>query len=386
MSLTLHNVHVHILDHGGSGPPALFLHGNPDSADMWTGIMQRLRPELRCVAFDLPGLGRSTAPEDFDYSLEHMSAFIEDLRLQLGLFEQLNLVGHGFGGMFLLAWAIKNMGQVQRMALLNTVFFADYHWPLWGRVWREPILEELGAFTWELQRGSPQLPADHIRRTHALITPAMRHQVLRLCRALPLENFSAWEKKLRYFTSQIPLLVLWGDKDPYIDKSYAERFGARKVMHYPDYGHWLAVEAAEEVGVALERWFSGTEGLPTYTPPVIITSRTAAPGISGRMPVIHLSEIPAPSSSEFVSGWVARLNQPTLTKFALFDDDPVDDNQLCVVYKENDLWHIRYAGMRKTFSKMVGPSSEITAARLLQALAAVHKTATHIEGGLRRQH
>ena len=71
--LSVQNVNVHLVDEG-SGPPILFLHGNPDSADMWGGIVRRLKGQFRCLAPDLPGFGRSPAPRDFDCSLESMAA------------------------------------------------------------------------------------------------------------------------------------------------------------------------------------------------------------------------------------------------------------------------------------------------------------------------
>jgi pimeloyl-ACP methyl ester carboxylesterase len=41
-------------------------------------------------------------------------------------------------------------------------------------------------------------------------------------------------------------MVIWGDRDPYIPLRYAERFGAKTVVHLPEVGHWPPVEAAEE--------------------------------------------------------------------------------------------------------------------------------------------
>ena len=45
------------LAEAGAGEPVLFLHGVPDSADMWQPIMERLQGQYHCYAPDLPGLG-----------------------------------------------------------------------------------------------------------------------------------------------------------------------------------------------------------------------------------------------------------------------------------------------------------------------------------------
>ncbi len=71
----------------------------------------------------------------------------------------------------------------------------------------------------------------------------------------PMDGWVFWEEKLIALTSQAPALVLWGDRDPFISPSFAERFGAARVEHFPDYGHWLAIEAPEIVAERLTSFF-----------------------------------------------------------------------------------------------------------------------------------
>jgi pimeloyl-ACP methyl ester carboxylesterase len=85
MSLMIQGVKVYLTD-CGSGSPLLFLHGAPDSAEMWSGVIEQLKDQYRCFAPDLPGFGRSLAPADFNCSLENMARFLDTLicrRLQL---------------------------------------------------------------------------------------------------------------------------------------------------------------------------------------------------------------------------------------------------------------------------------------------------------------
>jgi pimeloyl-ACP methyl ester carboxylesterase len=63
------NVKTYVKDEG-AGSPILFLHGAPDSAEMWNGVIRRLSSHYRCLAPDLPGFGRSVASANFDYSLD----------------------------------------------------------------------------------------------------------------------------------------------------------------------------------------------------------------------------------------------------------------------------------------------------------------------------
>ena len=51
------------------------------------------------------------------------------------------------------------------------------------------------------------------------------------------------------------MMVLWGDQDEFIASSFADRFGAQTVQHYPQYGHWIAVEAPDEMAAKLAAFF-----------------------------------------------------------------------------------------------------------------------------------
>ena len=78
MSLMIQGVNVYLTE-CGAGSPVLFLHGAPDSAELWSGVIEHLRDHYHCFAPDLPGFGRSTAPPDFSCSLENMARFLDEL-------------------------------------------------------------------------------------------------------------------------------------------------------------------------------------------------------------------------------------------------------------------------------------------------------------------
>ncbi|MBW8823733.1 MAG: alpha/beta fold hydrolase [Xanthomonadales bacterium] len=257
MTLRIGRSSIHLVDEG-TGRPTLFLHGNPDSSDVWGGIISRLSSNYRCIAPDLPGFGRSTAPMDFDYSLAGMATFIDNLVTTLGIEEPLNLVVHDIGGPFGLAWAVKHPGKVGSVVIMNTVFSSDYRWHLFGRLWRTPVIGEIvqaltsrNGFTRELLRASRKLTREQIHRTYGLITPSVKKMMLRWYRATDPRNFAGWEDELRRLLARKPSLVLWGDHDPYIAGRFATRFGPSMIEHFPDCGHWLPSEAPEAVAARL---------------------------------------------------------------------------------------------------------------------------------------
>lgn len=262
MSVHLSNVDVHLIDEG-SGPPTLFLHGNPDTGEMWRGVISRLRGRLRCLAPDLPGFGRSPVTGAFDCRLESMARFVDELVTAIGAAPPINLAVHDFGGPYGLSWAVRHPQKVRRIAITNALYFADYEWHFWGRVWRTPVLGELSMawmnrwiFARELERGGPRLDRDHVRATWARITPAMKRMVLQLYRATGPESFEGWEDAMLDLTAAVPTRVFWGMRDPYIPARYAERFGTGVIRYFPDCGHWVPVEAAAELAADLADFFA----------------------------------------------------------------------------------------------------------------------------------
>ena len=262
MPLNVGQTRIHLVDEG-RGAPILFLHGNPDSSDIWAGIIPSLSARHRCIAPDLPGFGRSTAPGDFDYSLQGMADWVDALVTALGIGEPLHLVVHDVGGPFGLAWAVRHPDKVRSVAITNTVFASDYRWHLFGRLWRTPLVGELvqalttrRGFARELRRASRKLTCEQIHRTYDLITPAVKRMMLRWYRATDPRNFAGWEDELRHVLAARPSLVLWGEHDPYIARRYADHFGAATVEHFADSGHWLPAELPEAVAARLSRFYA----------------------------------------------------------------------------------------------------------------------------------
>ena len=251
-------IDIHLED-TGQGPPTLFLHGNPDSADLWAGVIERLRNGYRCLAPDLPGFGRSGAGDDLDCSLAGFARLVQAIVDGIGLTEPLNLVVHDFGGPIGLSWAVENPERVRRLVAINTIYSSDYRWHRWARIWRTPRLGELSLatinwplFKWSVRQGSRHLSDEQIREAYRFVSPESKRMVLALYRATDPENFRGWEERLRELAARVPTLVLWGDHDPYIPKRFAETFGTDDVRHFPDHGHWLPAEAPREVAAALE--------------------------------------------------------------------------------------------------------------------------------------
>lgn len=265
MSLVIQGVNVYLKDYG-SGSPVLFLHGAPDSAEMWSGVIERLQAQHHCFAPDLPGFGRSSAPADFTCSLENMASFLDKLIEDAAIPTPLDLVVADFGATYGLAWAVTHPQKVQRLAIAGgSNFSSRYRWHGTARLLRTPLLGELAmaSVTLALQektmrQNAPLVSPEYVRAAYALSLgkPETRRMMIKLYRSINPRDFIKWEDRLKDLTAHVPTLVLWGDKDPFITPEYAEQFGQAQVEHFPQNGHWLAIESPEIVAQRLTTFFA----------------------------------------------------------------------------------------------------------------------------------
>lgn len=247
----------------GNGAPVLFLHGSPDSHDMWLPVMDYLTGHARLIAPDLPGFGQSTLPAEFDLSLDNMADFIRDLVSALNINEPVTLVTTDFGGHYGMAFLVKYPELVRGIAISNTNFFHDYQWHFFAKLYRLPIVGELlmasatrSTMRKTLKGVAPAMPESYIESSYdsGFGSPAVRKTMLRMYRERASKDFIGWEDRLLKLLETKPALVLWGDKDPFITPSYAERYGKAKVHHFNEYSHWVALEAPEKYADALLKW------------------------------------------------------------------------------------------------------------------------------------
>lgn len=261
---------IHFSD-SGQGAPVLFLHGIPDTGSVWQGVTRPVSRSFRCIAPDLPGFGLSAVPARFRVTLNGMADFVDAFVAAAGIDEPVHLVVHDIGGPYGLAWAVKYPEKVSSIGILNTVFQSEYRWHRYGRICRTPVLGELlqvlttqSGLARALRSNSGTVKPDraHISNTYQGFTALVRRMVLKLYRGLDPAVFQPWDQQLRTLASTIPSLVLWGDRDGYIDSTFAERFGAQCVEHFPDCGHWPMLEIPQVVADRLLDHLCKTERQP----------------------------------------------------------------------------------------------------------------------------
>lgn len=249
----------------GQGQAVLYLHGSPDTHEMWMPTIEHIGGDVRNIAIDLPGFGQSTMRDDFSFTLDNMADAIRELVSKLEIEAPLILVTTDFGGHYGLAFTVKYPELVRGVAISNTNFFADYSWHIFAQMYRMPIIGEilLASATRSMMRQtlkgiSPTMPDSYIDNSYdsGFGSASVRKTILKMYRSRSSKDFAGWEDKLLKILAEKPAIVLWGDKDPFITPEYAERFGNAEVHHFEEYSHWLPLESPVEYANILRSWLN----------------------------------------------------------------------------------------------------------------------------------
>ncbi len=125
------------LRHGGSGPPLLLIHGNPESHISWYKIAARLAQTYYVVCPDLRGYGDSSLPEPgpnhINYSFRAMAEDNVEIMEQLG-FRRFFVAGHDRGGRTTHRMCLDHPDRVIKAAVMD-VLPNYYVWTSTTRDW-----------------------------------------------------------------------------------------------------------------------------------------------------------------------------------------------------------------------------------------------------------
>jgi len=127
----------------GTGTPLVIVHGGPGLSHDYLApqFIELLANDYRLIFYDQRASGRSTGVADT--ARLTMTQFVDDLerlRLALGI-EQMNLLGHSFGGLLAMYYAAAHPQSVRTLLLLDT---SPASWALNFPYFRQTIAERQG--------------------------------------------------------------------------------------------------------------------------------------------------------------------------------------------------------------------------------------------------
>ncbi len=252
----------------GDGPPMVLLHGFPDSGEVWRLQVEALAALGRTVIVpDLRGCGLSDAPAEVRrYRLDRLAQDVVDIADDIAPGASFDLVGHDWGAA--LGWRVcaDHEARVRRFAALSVGHPEAYRragaeqkrkgWYLY--LFLTPWLAEtcLRALRFRLLTKHAPTPEDAERWVHDLSRPGRLTAALNWYRA----NLTRDALRHRLPAFRVPTLGLYSTDDVALaeDQMKTSEHYVQAPWRYArmdGVGHWLQIEAADEVNRRLSDWF-----------------------------------------------------------------------------------------------------------------------------------
>ena len=261
---------MHYLDEG-RGDALVMLHGNPTWSFYWRHLVAGLCDTHRTVVPDHIGMGLSDKPGDdrYTYTLASRVADLDALLRHLDIRQNVTLIGHDWGGMIGLAWAMGHPGRVQRLVLMNTAGFLlpkGLSLP-----WRLKVVRHLPA-------SIPVRGLNGFVRGAAALCSTRPGRMTPQIRAAYMAPYDSWQNRiaiLRFVEdiplrptdpayplvkevddaleriAELPLQIFWGERDFVFDVNllaeWRRRVPTAEYHTFPDCGHYVLEDAHEEI-------------------------------------------------------------------------------------------------------------------------------------------
>ena len=253
----------------GDGLPLVMVHGTPWSSYVWRDVAPALSETHTVYLYDMPGYGRSEKFEGQNVSLGVQNDVLAELLDHWGL-EAPAVVGHDFGGATVLRAYLLNGVPFRRIALLDAVSI---------RPWGSPFYEHVRTY----EEAFATVP-DYIHRAVvcAYVEGAFYREVgdddlqPYVEPWLGAEGQPAFYRQIaqngpeytdevedRYDEIDVPVLVLWGERDEWlpldVGRRLHERLPTSRFETVPNGGHLVQEDAPGTVTDHLVSFF-GEEG------------------------------------------------------------------------------------------------------------------------------
>jgi haloalkane dehalogenase len=225
---------IHYTDEG-KGATILFCHPSIATSFMYRDFIKELSVSYRCVALDFPGFGFSTASPGYTQTIESQSQIVEKFVASLQL-ENIYPVMQEIGGHAAMTALAKTPGKVKGIIITDTIIFPVSEYPKIARMLKlvnSPVFNFLNTNFNFLIRvayrfGIRKRKLDDDERTiykKLFATKKKRRLITRLLYQLKVEEELIQNVKRSFETifNNLPVLLIYGDKDPMYQMGIAER-------------------------------------------------------------------------------------------------------------------------------------------------------------------
>lgn len=247
----------------GGGEPLLFVHGLLVDGRLWSGVVERLQADYRCLVPDWPmGAHRTPMRADADLSPPGAAELIVSFMDAIGL-ERATIVGNDTGGAVSQMLTAAHPDRVERLILTNCDTFEHFPpFPFNGL----PMIARLPGGTTALQmpfrlaavRRAAFAPLVKKPLDRELVDswlepaaddPQIKRDLTKILRGIRKQDLIAAAEGLRTF--ERPVRFVWATDDRFFKRSHAERLAAMvpdaEIADVPDARTFVPLDQPDRV-------------------------------------------------------------------------------------------------------------------------------------------
>ena len=281
-----------------AAPLLVFLHGFPEAAFVWDEMLRHFAGRFRCIAPNLRGYERSSAPAEVEaYRAKHLvadlTALVEHCNAQAGRSADAPLealVAHDWGGALAWNFAVQQRARLKRLVIINSPHPATFlrelqHSPQqqaasaymnflcrpdaqallcandFARLW--PFFTNMGA-------ADPGHPGggwltETVKDQYREVWSAGLDGGLNYYRASPLRPPTPADQSVmqlqfpsEFVTVRVPTLVIWAEGDIALPPALLDGLDAfvpdMDLVRVPGATHWIVHERPQRVAAEMERF------------------------------------------------------------------------------------------------------------------------------------
>jgi pimeloyl-ACP methyl ester carboxylesterase len=255
----------------GTGDSVVLLHGLGGDHTVWDYQIPTLAQRYRVLAPDLRGHGRSPLPDEARYTFEEFEGDVRQLLVDRKT-GPVHLVGLSGGGLLALRLLVDDPGRVRSLAVFGAMGHMDNHTRAVGQSWAE-ILRDEGPTAYSRRLAMDLFAPDWLEAHMDLAERIAKSQEERNLKGVVQWALAMKDYDLRSRLGKVrtPTLILQGLDDSVVDPSHArllrQAIPGSEVRLFPDTGHLIPIERAEETGQILLDWFAKNSTKTPTTPP-----------------------------------------------------------------------------------------------------------------------
>jgi proline iminopeptidase len=259
----------------GKGQPLVFLHGSGGSHRYFLPHLQPLAGEYQLLFYDQRGTGFSDGRPDLADTIDQFVEDLESLRVTFG-FEKISLIGHSWGAIIALFYALKHQDHLDKLILVDPVpiapmFLIEQYQTIRQRVAR--LSPEMQQMLITCQGSSSELRSE-VRTECLKIDAALRFydpagaltmdttidknttRNAATINSLKATSFTRKQRDLdaNLKTIRVPTLLIHGDFDPIpigSSKYIQQRIPKSQLIIMKQSGHFPFVEQPEQFLAAI---------------------------------------------------------------------------------------------------------------------------------------